>query len=696
MDIALPSGLNILKKLVSSAGWHSNETSLFEAVPHMSDKLSPTDLTKTLQNLGVPMTSAKCRLHEITAEDCPALFIDQRGNVQAILDAEPSQLLICDVDQDEPAWQKPTRQSGQLVKLERFGISRRPETLDSFSKVAAQFRGLWPWLAFSSFMTNLVGLITPLLIMVIYDRVIPAGSVDLIISLIFAVAIALASDAGFRYARSSAVAHMGREVEHRLGLALFRKLLALPINQIQKSDVEQQISRFKQFEGLRDIFTGQVLTTLLDLPFTLLFLFVLAFIAPQVALLIAGLMVIFGLATWLTLPAQEALNRAAAEHRARLQSHVFETTTNQQAIHRLGLVQHWSKKTAVLTKQAARSSRISSRFQLVSQSFGQALMTIAGIGAIMLSTVSAINGDITFGALIAVMSLVWKILTPLQSLYSNASQISGFLRSKVQSDRVLSLPEETVRGAAQSHQKTFDGHISLTGVTHRHDNTIAYALSQITLDIEAGEFVVIGGGNSSGKSTLMNLICGLYPPSSGTLQLDGINLRQIPVDDLRRSITYAQPKAEFFYGTLFQNFRLASPTISEIEAEMALADMSLTSVIDDFPDGIHTRLTERYRSTVPITTLNALGLTRSLVRPGSVLLLNEPASGLDETRKAALVHSLRNLKGLKTIILATQELEHYALADRFIYLEQGRVLANEKGSGGLKKFTALANRDRGT
>ena len=692
MENTLPSAINILDRVMSAAGWHSNHNRLFEAVPHMSDTLSADDMIKTLENLGVPIASQRCSSSQIQSKDCPALFIQDDGAVVAMFERAGDSVLACDIEEETPDWRELGNASGLLVRLERFDSNQEVDETVGFSQITREFSGLFPWLVFASFMSNLAGLATPLLIMVIYDRVIPSGSVDLVFSLVLAVLLALAADCGFRYARSSAVAFMGRRTEHRMGLALFRKLLALPIDQIQKSDVEQQLSRFRQFESLRDVFSGQTMTTLLDLPFIFIFLIVLFILCPPVAWLVIGLSVIFGFAIWLNLPKQKALNAQAAERKTQLHSHVFEATEKQRAIQRLGLVDHWRNRNAVLARQAAQAARKASNFNLVSQAFGQTLMAIAGIGAVAMSALGAIEGSITFGALIAVMALVWKVLTPLQALYSNAPQILSFVASKQQSDRVLALPEEVVRGIGQNHQKAFNGQVTISGVTHRYDATTSAVLSQVSLDIAAGEFVVVCGNSNSGKTTLFDLICGFRQPSIGSIQLDGVDVRQIAVDDLRRSITYEQSRTELFYGTIYQNFRLASPSLSETDMIAALEAMQLMDEVRKFPDGIHTRLSEAFRGSLSPTMLRSFALCRSLVREGPVLLLNDPSAGLDQPRKDALASELARLKTSKTILVATNDPCLISLGERFVYLDQGRIVANDTGAAGRKKLTAIQNK----
>ena len=695
MDSTLPTAISILDRAMSAAGWHSNHNRLFEAVPHMSDRLSGEDMIKTLQNLGVPLSIENCALNQVSDADCPALFVRQNGDVLALFGVDGKKHLCCTMEEAKPSWQTPDKYLGRLVRLERFNSGLDADEPQNFAQICGQFSNLMPWLVFASFMSNMAGLATPLLIMVIYDRVIPSGSVDLVLSLALAVLLAVAADCGFRFARTSAVAHMGRRTEHRMGLALFRKLLALPIDQIQKSDVEQQLARFRQFESLRDIFSGQTMTTLLDLPFIVIFLVVLFLLNPTVAWLVIALAVVFAIAICLNLPKQKKLNAQAAEHKTLLHSHVFEATEKQRAIQRLGLVGHWKDRNAVLSKRAAHSAQRASNFNLVSQSFGQGLMAIAGIGAVAISAMAAINGDMSFGALIAVMALVWKVLTPLQALYANAPQILGFLSSKRQSDRVLSLAEEVVRGIGQNHQKAFRGQITLNGVTHRYDATTAAVLSQVSLDFQAGECVIVSGNSNSGRATMFDLICGFRQPSLGSIQLDGVDVRQIAVDDLRRAITYEPARSQLFYGTIYQNFRLASPSISENDVIAALAAVGLMDEVETFPEGIHTRLSEAFRDTLSPTTLRALTLARSLVRDGPVLLLHEPVAALDQPRKDAFIKEMSRMKGNRTIVVATSDPDLIKLGDRFIYLDQGRIVANDTGPAGYKKLAALKTRSGG-
>lgn len=695
-DLALSNASTMLHRLISAGGWHGTDAAIFEGMPHQSDRLTGADLVATLENLDIPVTQIPCRLSAIARSDCPALFLSDRGQCLAVLDAREGELLTLVPGQDSPTWTTAQPREGTLVQIERHRAQARRKPPASVGEIVAVMRPMLPWLCLASLMTNLMGLATPLLVMVIYDRVIPSGSLELLASLIAAVAVIALSDTSFRYARSVAVAHVGRNVERRLSLALFRKLMLLPLAQLQKSSADQQIARFRQFESLRDLFTGQVMTTLLDAPFTPIYLAFLFFLAPPVAMLILVTIAIYGLASAVSISVQQQRDTQAFEESARLRTFVHDAVLHQKALANLGLRDTWTTRHAGLVERAETASRKAGYAQAINQSLAQSLMGFAGIGSVFYSAHAAMAGDMSFGALIAVIALVWKVLGPVQALYASLPQILAFRRSRQQADRVLGLPEEHVRGLNKAHQKTLSGSVALQSVTYRPDPARPPALSQVSLTIRRGELVLVYGSDAAGRSALLDLIGGLRHPTMGTVEHDGIDIRQIAVDDLRRSVTHHVQNSDFFYGTILQNFRLAAPSVDTTAVRSALRQLQLETDIDAFPEGIDTRLSEEVKSNLPKSVLPALSLARTMARDAPLFLFDEPTAHLDDTRRTAFRAWLKEQKGTRTVVMATPDRSFLSIADRVLYLDRGRVAVNDAGTAGLKKLDAMFARAEGT
>ncbi|WP_371170290.1 peptidase domain-containing ABC transporter [Aliiroseovarius sp. 2305UL8-7] len=586
----------------------------------------------------------------------------------------------------------PTRRMVHVLRIEQHLRQRAEQRPTSVAEILAALRPMLPWLLVASFLSNVLGLLTPLLIMGIYDRVIPTGSIDLLISLVIGVCVILATDFSFRHARSLALAYVGRNVEYTLTTALFRKLMALPLQVMQKSEVDQQLSRFRQFESLRDVFTGQVMSSLLDLPFALIFLSILLYLSPQVGILTLGVAVFFVVFSSFVIPAQRRLDTLSAEANASSRTLLNDAVLNQRALLNLGLADIWRTRSTPLVEEAEYATRRARQFQSTTQSFAQTITALATVGAIVLSARAALSGDLSFGGLIAVIALVSKVMAPLLALHANTLQILTFLQSKTQADRVLALKEEFELGQATSHQKTLQGAVRFSAVTFRPDPLTNPILNQVSFSSKSREIVVVMGSDLAGRTALLDLIGGLYVPQAGTIEHDGIDIRQIACDELRRSITTAGQDSSLFYGTLVQNFRLAAPTLTEAEMARALAHVGVPDEIDGLPDGLHSRLRDDAASLLPEHTLKALTIARSIARAAPIYLFSEPTSGLNNQGRTGFKAWLAQQKGHQTIFVATSDRSFLQLADRYVFLDNGRLTVNDTGDQGLKKITvALQN-----
>ena len=678
----------LVQSLLEALGLHGLDRKIIEAMPHEHRRPSVDDLRNTLSHLKIDLFEARTNLRRLAKDDCPCLFIDDKGNVSAVVDKNGAQLRIQFPHQPNPEWADAPDQKGRMIKLvlpEEELVTAAPIGL---SKIWGQKR-LVSGLLLASLLTNLFAFGTPLFVMTLYDRIMPVGSPALLFSILVGLGVILVGDLAIRLIRAKTIAFLGAKVEFSMGIQLFDKLMSLPLSMLQKSDVSQQITRFRQFEGLRDAFTGSVLSSFLDLPFTLIFLVVIFNISPVVGTLVMILALVFALAYAVTLPAQKHLGRLAALSKAEQQKLVMELAGHQRSLRRLGAEELWRERLQERTRVAARAARISRQFGLITQTFGQTLMMVAGATTIVYGTVAAMAGDMTMGALIASMALVWRVLSPIHALYTAAPQINGFIQSAAQSNRLLQIEGELTRTASEAALKSFEGNLTGRGLVFRYGNTTDPALAGITFNFEPGEKIAIAGPNGSGKSTLLNLIDGLNTAQAGALLIDNIDYRQIPVEDLRASISYAPQVAQFFHGTIAQNLLLNNPLATEAEVWQALVDAGLEQDIRHLPEGVNTRLSEEFRSKLSPAILRAMVLARTFIRKAPIYMFDEPFNGLDSAKQDAFFRKLDRIDGQATVILVTQRPSHYIKMDRVLYFDQGRVIVDEKSDIAAKKIQAL-------
>lgn len=686
---------DLITAFATAGGVSCNAISVRNALPHLTGKLVASHYITTLQNLGAKLQHSKVKLKDLTTNDLPCLFLTRSGPVALVLAAEDGRWKIRTAADGALRWISQGDLSGTAVRIgsQENAVDRAEQ--GGFAEKFNGFRKIIASLLVASLFTNLAALASPLLVMVIYDQIIPTKSISTVVSFAIAACVVILLDISLRSIRALAVAHMGSLVEKELGLSLFKKLSHLPLSNLEKSGVHEQIARLRQFEGFRDIFSGSLFTTFLDLPFSLIFISVLFYLSPMVGFLLVGVIVVFAISSFISLVVQRSLTEKSAMTRNAQQQLLYEASKNVLLIQRLGAEEYWKNRLEKAAEAAADAARRAKRVQLIAQTFGQSLMMAAGAGTIAFGAASTVSGDVTIGALIALMTLVWRVLGPIQTLYSSSNQLKGFITGFQQIKRVLSLETELVQSVTGGSVKKFSGRINISNVTHRFDSTREPVLSGVSLYINPGEVTVFCGLSGSGRSTLFNLINRLYTPTGGAIYFDGVDYRQIAVDDLRRAVTAERQYTDFFHGTIRQNFELANPIVTSKEISIVIDALGLSSYIRKLPHGIETRMNEAFQKRMSKSLGKSLGLARCLLRDSNIYLLDQPGSGLDSSHEHRFLTCLKAMRGARTVLMTSDRPSHWELADNIVFLDRGKVLINEPRATALPKIKALYRRVEG-
>jgi ATP-binding cassette subfamily C protein/ATP-binding cassette subfamily C protein LapB len=303
----------------------------------------------------------------------------------------------------------------------------------------------------------------------------------------------------------------------------------------------------------------------------------------------------------------------------------------------------------------------------------QMLVMIAGIMTLLIGTQLVIAGDLSIGGLIAVMMLVWRVLTPVQTVFLSVNRINQLMESIGQVNQLMRIPLERPEKLTRSVFRPFEGHIVFDSVAFRYTANDAPVFRSLSFEIKPGELVGVASENSSGRSTLLKLLMGLYKPQSGTILLDGLNLAQHDPHEVRAVIGHTPLDPVFFYGTVAQNMRLSAPTASDETVLRALSDAGVNLDSGAFPDGLETRLTDQRLRALPDGVKQCLSLARMYCKNASINLLNDPAAQLDENASRALLRKLMDLRGKSTVVIVTNRPRHLEICDRAFVLQNGMM-----------------------
>lgn len=676
---AISDAAACLMPLLSALGWEGDPRRLAEALPHFADTLDIPALRGVLANLNFVSRPTRLHLKDLDPRLLPCLFVSDAGSTMVLLRRDGGRVTIfCGQSssiQELPV--KGVRGTAYIVTPAEDGAAQRAANRDTeawFDTVARRFRALVVKMFGITFVTSLLALAVPLFTMTVYDRVIAAQSREMLVYLAVGVVFALGVDLILRIIRARILAYVGARIDMILGAAAFQQIMHLPVIMTERATIGAQVSRLKQFEAVREFFIGPLAGVFLELPFVVLFIAVIAIIAGPLAWIPVILVCVFALTGAFVVPAMRRSVAESGEARATRQNFLIELLSNLRTVKTAAAEAVWSQRYRDISARSAMAGFRTTQISVLVQTLAQLFMLGAGIATIGMGTLLVLKGDITIGALVACMALVWRVLSPLQIGFLSLTRLEQVKLGLRQVNQLMRLKTEREPGSVASHHRTLNGQLSFQRVSLRYAPNAEPALLGVELDVEPGEIVAITGPNSSGKSTLLKLAAGLYQAQAGAVLIDGIDIRQLDVAELRNSIAYVPQVCHLFHGTIAQNLRLASPTATDAELSQAALDAGLLEDILALPDGFDTRLTDQLQRHLPGGFKQRLLLARAYVKDAPIYLLDEPAANLDDDGDAALRRKLQQLRGRATVIVITHRPSHMRLADRVAYIQGGRVL----------------------
>ena len=524
-----------------------------------------------------------------------------------------------------------------------------------------------------TFILNVIALAVPIFIMVVYDNVIGARATDSLPYLIGGLSVALGIELVLRIARSKTIGMVAGRLDYIIGVESLKRLMYLPPQMTEGASVSSQLSRLKQFESIRDFFTGNTASIVIELPFVFFFILVLALLGGEIAFVPLGVIVIYILFAVFWFPGLNKKLTHAGKARSARQRMLMETFTAIRELKALGGERTWHELFREISGESMSAAYKTATSHAVVNAIAQSLMSIAGILVLAIGTFKVMEDEMSIGALIAIMALLWRVLSPLQGACLATLQIDQVFQSIKQLNQLMRLKVEATSNKAGLLMPKIDGRVTLDRVSFRYAPTQDPALLNVSFDIQPKEFVAVVGGNGSGKSTVLKLIAGMYRAQGGTLYVDQTDVRQLNAIDLRRLNAYVPQKPKLFHGTIAQNLRLTNPLASDDDIADAANQAGVLNGINKLEKGFETIIGDNTISRLPTGLVHGICLARAYVRKAPILLLDEPGASLDMSSDKNLMSQLQELRGKQTIVMVSHRPSHINMADKVIVLSKGMV-----------------------
>ncbi|WP_414631105.1 type I secretion system permease/ATPase [Achromobacter insolitus] len=526
----------------------------------------------------------------------------------------------------------------------------------------------------AALLINLFAMAMPLFTMNVYDRVVPNNAVETLWVLAIGITLVVIFNMILSTARSYVVDSASKRVDVRLSAQIMERVLDLRLEGRPVS-VGSFAANLRSFESIRDFIASATITTLVDLPFILLFLLALAWISPWMVLPPLVAIVLILLVSLAAQARMESLTMASFQASSQRNATLVEALTGLESVKTLnaqGSIQrNWERATEYIALTGGKLKLISSS----TVGFVQAVQQLVSISVVIIGVYQAQESAISMGGIIAASMIAGRCLAPLGQVAGLLMQYQNARTSLGSIDNYMKLPVERPAEAEFLHRPVFHGGIEFRDVTFAYPGSKQPVLKKVSFKLKPGEKVGIIGRIGSGKTTLEKLALALYQPTEGAVLLDGVDVRQIDPADVRRAIGHVPQDPLLFYGSLKHNLAMGAPYADDASILAAANLAGVTDFANLHPDGFDMVIGERGES-LSGGQRQSVAVARALINDPPILLLDEPSSNMDHQSEAQLRKRLGEASATKTILLVTHRTALLDLVDRLIVIDNGHIVAD--------------------
>lgn len=668
----------VTRRFLELTGWSQGDRRIFEAMPHAGGVESVEAFRAILFRLGFQTVTEPASIDNLRQEYLPC-FVRETSGKLVLIECVNSQGIATTFDPVAKATNSSNINdiTGTAIFPERRRQSEEPNQAIQKKWSSQILNAFGPTILrvfLISLVVNVLALAPPLYVMSVYDNAIGSRSLEALFGLTVGVIMVIAADFGLRQTRARLQAYLGARLDEQSNEAAFRQLLHLPLSFIEDAPIGAQLTRLRQMTSIREAFIGALATAIFDLPFILLFIAVTALIGGQLIWVPVTLIALYAaLAVW-AVPRTKSLVASAGDARAQLNNLTVEAVSAHRAIRDLSAESIWLRRHRRLSAQTAVANMKMRQFSSLIHTLSQSMVVGAGVAILAIGAGMVIAGDLTAGALIAVMALSWRILGPMRNIFISGLTVGQSLQSIEQINRLMRMPLERAPDDSPSIARSFKGRIVFDRVSFRYPSAREPSLRGVSFKLEPGQLMCLTGASGSGKSTVLRILLGLQQQQAGSVFIDGLDLRQLDKGEWRRSLGVAPQAAELFFGTVAQNIRLARPEASNAEIAEITRRFGVQNYFSSvLKEGLETKYDADAQQSWPEALVRRIVLCRAFIAKSSIYLLDDPAANLDDAGERALMAAIEERRRESAIIMTTHRPSHIRRADVVVWLEDGAV-----------------------
>jgi ATP-binding cassette subfamily C protein LapB len=508
----------------------------------------------------------------------------------------------------------------------------------------------------------------------VYDRIVPNNAVESLWVLAIGVSVVYMFDIILKFLRSYFLEVAGKKSDVLMSSKLFEQTLGLTMAN-RGGSIGAFANNLREFDSIRNFFTSGTIASLVDLPFVVIFLLVIFYIAGAIVLVpITIILLILLYSILLKGPIKRSIE-ATYEASSQKNAVLIETLTAIETIKALGVEAHsqwkWEQAVGEIARASIRSKMLQSslgRMTGFMQQMSTVVVVLAGVYMIK-------EGNMTMGALIATVMISQRAIGPMGQF---ASLTSSYQQTKTALNSLNELMRKEIERPDSKHfiqHPHFEGSIEFVDVSFTYPNETRPALSHVSFKINPGEKVGIIGRIGSGKTTIEKLILGFYRPTEGTILIDGIDITQLDPAELRRNINYVPQEVTLFSGDVRENIAYRAPYVEDDRILKAARLAGVDDFVRQHPSGYSMKIEEGGRS-LSGGQRQSIGVARALLLEAAIYLFDEPTNSLDAKTEQMMIDRLKSGTLKHTSIVVTHKMSLLQLTERLMVMDSGKLIAD--------------------
>ncbi|MCJ2377598.1 type I secretion system permease/ATPase [Vibrio sp. ZSDZ34] len=680
--------LNSLIYISRYYGLANSPDALVTGLPLSEGKLTPFLFPRSAERAGLVAKENRASLASIPAITLPVVLLLRNGDACVLNSISPdtqeaevitleSGMVPIAIPLDELESQYIGRYF--LVKKQFRYDERSPEVLKTrdghwFWGTIWESKNIYRDVLVASILINVFAVAAPMFTRLVYDKVVPNLAFETLWVLAVGIFIVFLFDLLLKLLRSYFIDVAGKKSDILISSKLFSKVMGIRMESRPPS-VGAFARHLQEFESIREFFTSATISSLIDLPFAILFLVLIWLMAGNLVIIpIVGVIILVIYSLLIQGPLRRTIeegSRLASQKYANL----IESLAGLETVKIFGAQSQyqyrWEEAVAHMANWNIKSRRITDGIQNTAGFVQQA----SNIGMIILGVYLIAEGELTMGGLIAATMLSGRAIGPLVQLSLLSTRYNQAKSSMTIIEQVMEMPDEQEVGKRYIHRPIIHGKIELDRVTFNYPDSPIASIRDLTLTINPGEKVAIIGRIGSGKTTLERLIMGLYKPIEGHVRIDDTDIEQLHHVDVRRNIGCVPQDCALFYGTIRDNITLGRPLVDDRDVMDAANRAGVTVFTQQDPAGLERQVGEG-GLLLSGGQRQAVAVARAFLARPPILIMDEPTSSMDNRSEMHIKNQLKQLRSSETLLLITHKTSMLDVVDRVIVMEKGSIIAD--------------------